>query len=483
MAVEWPTHFSSEAVRQGFGGGRLSSYTIALEAWRRGLTVTFLDAGLRRYRISDGQRTVSMNDSRPSSITRRSDYQKLLNKWDTKRLLEAEGVPVPRGVLLKTAETDEGALRGYAEDLGYPLVIKPNAGTMGQGVLTGIESWDRLQAGYRHLVDDLGASTIVLEQHYEGEDFRLLVIGSRVVAACQRIPANVEGDGVSTVAELITSKNAARRRNPFLSKGLIRVDYEVEQSLAAQGLALDDVPADGRHVPVRRIANASAGGDVVDVTDELPDAIREAAVQAVQAVPNIVIAGVDVLYQTGLEATPETFTVIEMNSRPHLGVNMYPTSGVGRDAPKAYIDHLFPDSARAGDEGDALVSFDVDQMIPLLRSGIAASVQIAAIPEHRYAVRRQFTYQDPDRTWRLRKAQRDRLQRLAREHKAAGRLYRDGSTVKLIVAAGDVESIERLRRFCERAAGAETVSEAESSVWHGAVIAGFRISPRMLSTA
>src|SRR5690625_6844901 len=80
MTHDWPAHFRPEVVRHAFGGGKLSSYCIALEAWRRGLEVTFTDAALRNYRISDEQKTLHFNDSRPQTLTRHSDYSKLMSK-------------------------------------------------------------------------------------------------------------------------------------------------------------------------------------------------------------------------------------------------------------------------------------------------------------------------------------------------------------------------------------------------------------------
>ncbi|WP_022873476.1 ATP-grasp domain-containing protein [Nesterenkonia alba] len=313
----WPQHFSPEVVRHSYGGGRLSSFCLALEGWRRGLSVTFHDYDLRQFTLASAERSIRFNDSRPSTWTKPKDYRRLIRKWETKRLLEEAGLPIPKGRILNAKETSLESLNSLADTLGYPLVLKPNEGTMGRGVLSGISSWEELTAGWCHLVEDLHAEEIVMEQHVQGDDYRILVVGEKVLAACRRVPAHVVGDGQSTVQQLIDQKNAYRRENPFLSKGLIRVDYEVRQELEEQSIQLTSTPEAGEHVVLRRVANASAGGDVVDVTAELPEPIRRAAIDAVAACPNIHVAGVDVLYDRKSTASPENFNIIEMNSRPH----------------------------------------------------------------------------------------------------------------------------------------------------------------------
>src|SRR5699024_3406993 len=96
---------------------------------------------------------------------------------------------------------------------------------------------------------------LVLEKHAAGEDFRVLVFGGHYIAACQRVPANITGDGVSTVETLISDKNRERRRNPFLSKGLIRKDQEVSDYLARRGYDYTSIPQMGEYLRLRSAAN------------------------------------------------------------------------------------------------------------------------------------------------------------------------------------------------------------------------------------
>ena len=96
------------------------------------------------------------------------------------------------------------------------------------GVFSGIGSWAELERTYTHLVESQEVPEALIEENIPGDDYRLLVLGDQVLAACKRIPANVVGDGESSIETLITNKTVLRKRNPFLSRGLIRPDYEVQ---------------------------------------------------------------------------------------------------------------------------------------------------------------------------------------------------------------------------------------------------------------
>src|SRR5690625_3458047 len=176
MTHDWPAHFRPEVVRHAFGGGKLSSYCIALEAWRRGLEVTFTDAALRNYRISDEQKTLHFNDSRPQTLTRHSDYSKLMSKSVAIDHLRAHGIPTPTSRRFDPSNTSTRELRRLADTVGYPLVLKPDTGSMGSGVFSGIRTWKELNDTYTHVLATRNPSNLLIESHHTGSDHRILVI-------------------------------------------------------------------------------------------------------------------------------------------------------------------------------------------------------------------------------------------------------------------------------------------------------------------
>lgn len=304
------------------------------------------------------------------------------------------------------------------------------------------------------------------------------MIGNRVVAATRRVPTHVIGDGESTVDGLIQAKNTIRKKNPFLSSGLIKVDYEVESLLAEQDLARDSVPHTGRHVLLRRMANGSAGGDVVDVTEELPTEVLEAAVRAVQVFDNIHIAGVDLLYKAPDTVTGQaaSYVIIEMNSRPHIPTNMYPSSGTGRDVPRYFIDYFFPDTARKQQPGVESVVFDYPMLETILRSRVAR--EISAAPLTDLPERRRFRFTTGDSYVNMPRGRRSRL-----EHTAAS-LGINGDITQpergIVVAILGSQSSDKLDEFATGLADAlrGTVESVQS--YDGVLTTGFRIDKPIL---
>jgi cyanophycin synthetase len=294
------------------------------------------------------------------------------------------------------------------------------------------------------------------------------------VGAVKRVPAHVIGDGSSSIADLIEVKNTKRKRNPFLSSGLIKVDFEVNKCLEEQGLRLKDVPKRGAQVVLRRVANASAGGDVFDVTDQLPIEIKRAAIQAVTKLPGIVIAGVDVLYKTGQAATPDNYVIIEINSRPQIGVNMYPTSGRGRDVPLVIVDALFPGVRRLESQLVKMVRFNEKAIRAAFLSGVTSKMTVPSLPSHLFPFRSRFRYMAQGKPVELRPFSGQTLQKTARFYGVAGGITFTGSgDMELIVAAESRTAAQHLVRRVSELCSMDPTNEDS---WEGPVTAGFIVA-------
>lgn len=386
-APKWPEHFQPSVVRHGFGGGKLSAYCLALEAWRRGLKVTLEAPNAAILRISDGEKSVRFNHSKPDKTSPEA-VATLRDKYKTSQLLRQAGIPVPISYLFDPRKSDYADILESAKRIGFPVVLKPVHGSEGNGVFANITHETQLHECYQELVNKFSNRSIVLERHHNGDDFRIYVIGE-FIAACTRLPANIIGDGISTIEELISKKNETRKRNPFLSHGLIEADYEVHSMLARSGWDMSSIPPAGSTVVLREKSNASAGGDVIDVTNEIPPRIRDAAISAVRAIDGLFSAGVDVLWDTQSHDQSD-FVIIEMNSRAHIGVNMYPTNGTGIDMPKAIIDEFFPNTPRRSSKLFSTISFDRRQVVSMMTSKLVREVSLYPLSEHAYPVRFVF---------------------------------------------------------------------------------------------
>lgn len=467
METKWPQHFQPDVVREGFGG-KLTSYTITLEAWRRGLKVTYTSPHIGTYRITDqAGRSLEFLRSRPN-LTSDQAVDAVNNKHETIQLLNQVGVPTPESRLIDLSTTGPSEIQEIADEIGYPLVLKPLRGSMGKGVFAGIQTPDELIRRFEDLIPLTRGHYAVLESHMDGDDYRVLVVGDRFAGACKRIPANVVGDGNSPVNKLIELKNVQRQRNPFLSKGPIRVDSEVHDYLANQNHHLESIPDNGEYVRLRSAANASAGGDVVDVSADLPETIKRAAVEAVQAFPGLFCAGVDVLYSPDPDDDETSYCIIELNAHPQIGVNMYPTHGEGQDVPKDFLDACFPESARHESAGDSQLTLSLEDLLWPIRTGVAAEVTLNPIPDHRYSIRKLFSFAPPRSFTRVKK---NRLRRTARNHNVAGFCRTVEETGQLMIAG----SVDGVRDYIKAASTILGSPLTDEEVWEGPVSGGFQV--------
>lgn len=476
-AAIWPTAFSPDIVRSAFGGGRLSSFCLALESWRRGLEVTYTRADLHLFTISDGERSVAFDCSRPDSLTPAEDHARLDSKWESKRILGECGVPVPQGVLITETDLTDAQLEAHADAIGLPLVVKPASGSMGYGVSAGIRSLPDFLRLYRHLVATYPDRPVIIERHIEGDDYRVLVVGDRVVAASHRVTAHIVGDGAHTVDELVERKTADRTANPYLSSGPTPRNADTAVILSEQGMDWTSVPDEGRTVLLARNASSSLGGDTVDVTHSLPDAMARAAVDAVAAMPNIHIAGVDFIHDP---AGTGGFAILEMNSRPHIPLNMYPTHGEGPDVPNAMIDHFFPDSRRSDRATDAALTLSLETVQQTLLARRASAVTLMPLPSHGLPSRLEWTLPPVARTTLRRLTRRKLLWRSA-AHGVSGVLRRakDGQ-VTVVVAAEDAATcrgfMDELVEIVREPFGLPADALLDDPVpWEGPVSVGFAV--------
>ena len=261
----------------------------------------------------------------------------------TKRLLHAAGVPVPMGRVV----SDAGDAWAAANEIGLPVVIKPKDGNQGKGVTVNVTTREQLTAGFNTAAqfrDD-----VMVERYLPGNDFRLLVIGNKLIAAARRDPPQVVGDGVHSVRELVDQVNLDPRRGKGHSTSLtkIRFDDIALASLATQGLQADSVPAPGQRVILRNNANLSTGGAATDVTDDVHPEVAERAIAAAHMV-GLDICGVDLVCDSVLKPIEEqNGGIVEVNAAPGLRMHLSPSFGKGRAVGEAIVSTMFAD----GDDG------------------------------------------------------------------------------------------------------------------------------------
>ncbi|WP_375427537.1 cyanophycin synthetase [uncultured Sphingomonas sp.] len=263
------------------------------------------------------------------------------DKDAAKALLDAAGLPVPRGVVARTA--DQAALE--ARRLRYPVVMKPVDGNHGRGVTTDIASEEAVRAAFELAgAQSRSPRGVMVERQLPGRDHRVLVVGGRMVACAERVPARVIGDGARTVAELIAALNRDPRRGRGHGQVLTRIvpDGAMRALLATGGRTLASVPAAGEEVPLRGTANLSSGGTAIDRTDRIHPENAAIAEQAA-AVIGLDVAGIDLLSPDISRPVRKTGGgIVEVNAAPGFRMHLQPSEGTPRDVARPVIDMLFP---------------------------------------------------------------------------------------------------------------------------------------------
>jgi len=292
------------------------------------------DGSLTQFGWGSRQRRIQAAEIDSTSAIAESIAQ---DKDLTKALLAAAGVPVPLGRPVQDVEDAWQAM----QELGGRVVVKPLDGNQGKGVTVNIASREQIELAYQAAREISGK--VLVERFIPGNDFRLLVVGNRLVAAARRDPPSVTGDGIHTVAQLVEQVNRDPRRSSGHATSLsyIKLDDIALARLALQGLKPDSVPPQGTRVILRNNANLSTGGTATDVTDDVHPEVAARAVEAALTV-GLDICGVDVVCRTVFAPLEQQGGgIVELNAAPGLRMHLSPSFGKGRNVGQAVITAMF----------------------------------------------------------------------------------------------------------------------------------------------
>lgn len=304
------------------------STIIVDEALRRGIAVEVVDPARGELALTFGGRRLLTLESL-SELASAVAFRRCDSKLHTRQVLAAAGLHVAPGRLATFGSQDRDFLAEHGD-----IVVKPDRGEQGWGISVGVT--DESHLGRALDVARAVFPAVLLERREHGEDVRVLVIGGEVVAASVRRPAQVRGDGRSTMRQLVEAESVVRAAATH-GASKVPLDDTTLATLAASGLGWDSVVERGRVVVVRGTANLHTGGTIHDITDRLPPALVSAAVEAAAAI-DIPVLGVDMIVA---DLTGDTYTIIEVNEQPGLA-NHEP-----RPTGERFIDLLFPETVRS----------------------------------------------------------------------------------------------------------------------------------------
>lgn len=256
----------------------------------------------------------------------------------TKDFLYERGFSVPRGEVV----TSEKEAIKVADDIGYPVVIKPVKGNHGEGVFVDVKNPDELSEAFS-LAKEYD-SYLLVERYLVGNDYRALIVNNEVVALSKKIPAHVKGDGSSTVKELVKLTNQDPKRGDdhenILTK--IKLNEEALLNLEHQGLTPDYIPGEDEIVWLTKTSNISTGGTAEDKTPELHPSLKSKLERASRML-DMDLMGIDFIADRIDKPVEEiNWGIIEANASPGLRMHLYPSAGEAQPVGEKIIDHLYP---------------------------------------------------------------------------------------------------------------------------------------------
>ncbi len=318
-----------------------STGAIAGEALKRGIPVmrlgegSILQLGYGKYQ----QKVEATITGRTKCIGVDIACDKVL----VKQLLTESGIPVPWGGI---ARTEKEALE-IAARIGDAIVIKPFDGNQGKGVALNLTTGKEISRALQVALSN--SPKAIVEKYVQGKNYRITIVGDRVVAASERIPAFVVGDGCHSVKQLVDIVNSDPLRGEGHEKPLtkIKIDPIVIMVLAKKGLSPESIPGKGEIVYLRENANISTGGIAVDVTGQVHPETIQMVLRAVRLV-GLDVAGVDlVAAEIERPLSPENGAIIEVNAAPGIRMHHYPAKGKARNVAGAIVEMLFPPGSKS----------------------------------------------------------------------------------------------------------------------------------------
>lgn len=330
----------AEWITDGYEDLELSTQRVIREALLRGHEVEVLDRDANFIRIVGKGKVEYVRQATRTSADSYVAPLIMENKKVTKRILAEAGIRVPAG-------RDYSSARALIDDWPYwngrgEIVVKPNSTNFGIAVAILKAPFGQAEyagAGEAAFRED---SSVLVEEFIPGREFRFLVIGGLPHAVLHRLPANVTGDGESSIAALIARKNLDPRRGAGYRSPLEKIAFGPEEAafLREQGLAFDSVPVEGARVYLRKNSNISTGGDSVDFTDKVHPGYGDIAAAAAAAA-GAKVCGVDMIIESvEAEPTGSNYGIIELNFNPALHIHDFPFEGKNREVEKYVLDLL-----------------------------------------------------------------------------------------------------------------------------------------------
>ncbi|MGL4741807.1 MAG: bifunctional glutamate--cysteine ligase GshA/glutathione synthetase GshB [Sarcina sp.] len=325
---------------RGFENMELSTQILLRDAIKRGIKIEVLDKLENFISLKKNEKIEFVKQATKTSKDTYITALLMENKEVTKKILQANNIKVPKGEVFENIEL---AKDSYSIFKNKEIVIKPKSTNFGLGIsiFKNIFSKEDFEKAIEIAFNE--DRSILIEEFIKGREFRFLVINDKVVGILHRVPANIKGDGISTITQLVEEKNKDFLRGKGYVKPLekIKLGPIEEMFLKSQNLRFDSILEKDQLVYLRENSNISTGGDSLDFTDDIHPSYNEIAVEAAKAA-KARITGIDIMIQDINEmANDKNHAIIEMNFNPAIHIHCFPYKGKNRLAGEKVLDLLF----------------------------------------------------------------------------------------------------------------------------------------------
>lgn len=262
----------------------------------------------------------------------------LKDKGISRKLFKKAGITVAKGKIFSLKEKEQA--KHFALSLPS-AVVKPVNGNRAKGVTIGVKSSSDFIYAWESATKVTRRGVLVEEQFAGGIEVRCLVLDQKYIAAFMKLPPYVVGNGIDTISELTKKKNADKLNNPHLKNRLIKIDKHRLTIITKQGFDLSSIPSKNKIVLIDLKGSISAGGETLDITDDIHPSFRVTAEKVATIVPGLDMVGVDILaHDIRGELDSGRYVVIEGNTTPGIGTHHYPAYGTPRNIARRIAEYI-----------------------------------------------------------------------------------------------------------------------------------------------
>lgn len=322
---------------EGFEDLELSTQILMKDAMKRGIKVEVID---RSENFISLEKDNHIEYVKQATKTSKDSYITVLmmeNKVVTKKILQKSCIRVPKGD--EYFNLNE-ALNKAHKYVNKTIVVKPKSTNFGIGISIFKEASKEEDIKEAFKIAFEHDNTVLVEEFIRGREYRFLVVGDKVPGILHRVPANVIGDGKSSIKELVEVKNKSSLRGKGYKTPLekINLDDNARLFLKHLGKDFDYIPNKDEVVYLRENSNISTGGDSIDYTDLIPQRFKDIAVESSKAV-GANICGVDMMIEDYKDEN-SNYAIIELNFNPAIHIHSYPYKGKEREISKEILNIL-----------------------------------------------------------------------------------------------------------------------------------------------